>query len=208
MPLFEYYAQNPEPAKIFNQALTGISSVECANINASYDFSGLHKLVDVGGGQGNLIASILKANPKMQGLLFDLPYVIEGAKNFIQKEGVSQRCELVGGDFFESVPKGGDAYLLKHIIHNWDDLSAIAILKNCHRAMAENGKLLVVEQVIPPGNEPCFSKFTDLTMMVMFPGARECTELEYRALFEASGFNLTKIVVTRGNVSLIEGIRV
>lgn len=140
--------------------------------------------------------------------LFDLPYVIEGVKNFIQKEGVSQRCELVGGGFFESVPKGGDAYLLKHIIHNWDDLSAIAILKNCHRAMAEDGKLLVVEQVIPPGNEPCFGKFTDLTMMVMFIGARECTELEYRALFAASGFNLTKIVVTRGNVSLLEGIRV
>lgn len=208
MPLFQYYAQNPEPGKIFNQALTGVSSVEGANINASYDFSGFHKLVDVGGGQGDLIASILKANPNMQGMLFDLPYVIEDAKNFIETQGVLQRCELVGGDFFESVPSGGDAYILKRIIHNWDDLSAIAILKNCHRAMKENGKLLVVEQVIPPGNEPCFGKFTDLTMMVMFPGARECTEPEYRALFEASGFKLTKVFVTRRDVSLIEGIRV
>jgi len=207
MPLFQYYAQNPEPGKIFDEAMTSNSSIENADITASYDFSGLHKLVDVGGGQGNLIASILKANPKMQGILFDLPYVIEGAKNFIEAEGVSQRCELVGGDFFESVPSGGDAYMLKRVIHNWDDKSAIAILKNCHRAMLENGKLLVVEQVIPPGNEPCFGKFMDLTMMVMFPGARECTEPEYRALFEASGFRLTKIVPTRAGVSLIEGIR-
>lgn len=107
MPLFQYYAQNPESGKIFDQAMTSHSSIENADINASYDFSGLHKLVDIGGGQGNLIASILKANPKMQGMLFDLPHVIEGAKNFIEAEGVSQRCELVGGDFFESVPSGG-----------------------------------------------------------------------------------------------------
>jgi hypothetical protein len=208
MPLFQYYAQNPEAGKIFDEAMTSHTSVENADITASYDFSGFHKLVDVGGGHGNLIASILKANPKMQGMLFDLPYVIEGAKNLLEAEQVSQRCELVAGDFFESVPGGGDAYLLKRIIHSWDEKSAIAILKNCHRAMVENGKLLVVEEVIPPGNEPCFGKFMDLMMMVMFPGARERTESEYRALFKASGFQLTKIVPTRGDVSLIEGIRV
>ena len=208
MPLFQHLAQNPESGKIFDQAMTSNSLIENAAILASYDFSGFHKLVDVGGGQGHLISSVLKANPKMQGTLFDLPYVIEGAKNLTEAEGVSQRCELVGGDFLESVPSGGDAYVLKRIIHNWDDKSAIAILKNCHRAMGENGKLLVVEQVIPPDNEPCFGKFMDLTMMVMFPGAREHTEPEYRAMFEASGFKLTKIVPTRGDVSLIEGIRV
>jgi len=208
MPLFEYYAQNPEPGKIFDEAMTKNSSAENFEIVASYDFSGIHKLVDIGGGQGSLIASILKANPKMQGILFDLPYVIEGAKNFIEAEGVSQRCSLVGGDFLEEVPSGGDAYMLKRVIHNWDDKSTLSILKNCHRAMVENGKLLVVEQVIPHGNEPCFGKFTDLMMMVMFPGARECTEPEYRALFEASGFKVIKIVPIRENMSLIEGIRV
>jgi cyclopropane fatty-acyl-phospholipid synthase-like methyltransferase len=106
------------------------------------------------------------------------------------------------------VPGGSDAYMLKRIIHDWDDKSAIAILKNCHRAMVENGKLLVVEQVIPLGNEPCIGKFMDLMMMVMFPGARERTEPEYRALFEASGFKLTKIVPAGRDVSVIEGIRV
>ncbi len=208
MPLFQFYAQNPESGKMFDEAMTKYSSAENFEIVASYDFSGIHKLVDVGGGQGSLIASLLKANPKMQGILFDRQSVIEGAKNLTEVEGVSQRCELVGGDFLESVPSGADAYMLKHVLHDWDDKSAITIVKNCHHAMVENGKLLVMEQVIPPGNEPCFGKFTDLTMMVMFTGARQRTEPEYRALFEASGFKLTKIVPIRENVSLLEGIRV
>jgi ubiquinone/menaquinone biosynthesis C-methylase UbiE len=207
MPFFQYYAQNPEARKIVDAAMTNSASTEKFDFVARYDFSGIHKLVDVGGGQGSSIASILKANPNMQGVLFDLPSVIEGAKNFLEAQGVSQRCELVRGDFFESVPSGGDAYMLMRVIHDWDDLSALAILKNCHRAMVENGKLLVVEHVIPPGNESSLSKFADLTMMVMFPGACERTEPELRALFEDSGFRLTKIVPIRENVSLLEGIR-
>lgn len=208
LPLFQYYAQNPEPGKIFDEAMTNNSSTENFEIAASYDFSTIHKLIDVGGGQGSLIASILKDNPSMQGILFDLPTVIAGALDLIEAEGVSNRCYLMAGDFFDSVPSGGDAYILKRVIHNAEDERALAILKNCHRAMLYHGKLLVIEQVIPPGNEPFFGKFLDLTMMVMFPGACERTEVEYRALFEASGFHLTRIYPTRAGISVIEGIRV
>lgn len=208
MPLFEYYAQNPESGKIYDEAQTSGSKAAKAEIIKSYDFSTIRKLVDVGGGNGSLIWAILKANPTMQGVLFELPSAIAGAKDLIEAEGVNERCELVAGDFFESVPSGGDAYMLKYVIHLWDDERAIAILKNCHRAMVENGKLLVIEQVIPPGNEPFLGKFLDLHMLVLFPGGCERTEAEHRALFEASGFKLTKIVPTRANLSVIEGVRV
>ena len=208
MQLFEYYAQNPEAGKIFDEAMTSFSATETAEITTRYDFSPIRKLVDVGGGHGSLLASILIANPTMQGVLFDQSSVIEGAKDLIEAEQVSERCSLVAGDCFEEVPCGGDAYILKYIIHLWDDVRASAILKNCHRAMVENGKLLLVEQVIGPGNEPFFGKFLDMQMLVMFPGGCERTETEYRSLFEASGFHLTKIVSTRANVSVSEGIRV
>jgi len=208
MPLFQYYAQNPEAGKIFDRAMTSISSVENAAITASYDFSKFSKLVDVGGGNGSLISLILQNNPTMQGVLLDQGAVIAEAKNLIEVEGASKRRELVAGDFFESVPSGGNAYILKYILHNWNDERAIAILKNCHRAMVENGKILVIEQVIPPGNEPFLGKFLDLHMLVMFPGGCERTEDEYRALFEASGFQLTKTVPTKIELSVIEGIRV
>lgn len=207
MELFQYYAQNPEPAKIFDAAMTSFSPIEDAETTARYDFSSIRKLVDVGGGHGSLIATILKVNPTLQGTLFDQPAVIEGAKHLIEAAGVGERCEIIAGDFFESVPSGGDTYILKHIIHDWDDERAIAILKNCHRAMLDNAKLLVVEQVIPPGNEPFFGKFLDLNMLVMCSGGCERTEDEYRVLFEAAGFQLTQIVPT-SNVSVIEGIRI
>lgn len=208
MPLFEYYAQNPESGKAYDQAQKSGSAAARAEILKRYDFSGISKLVDVGGGNGSLISAILKTNPTMQGVLFEQPSVIAEAKELIQAEGVEERCSLVAGDFFESVPSGGDAYILRYILHNWDDEQAIAILKNCHRALVENGKILVIEQVIPPGNEPFIGKLLDLHMLVLFPGGCERTEQEYRALFEASGFQLTKIVPTKANVSVIEGIRV
>ena len=207
MNVFEYLAQNPEPAKIFDESMTNGSVLESAAIAASYDFSSIYTLVDVAGGQGLLIASILKSNPTLKGVLFDQPYVIERAKPFIQAEGVLERCQLAGGNFFESVPEGGDAYILKHIIHDWDDERAIAILKQCHKIMPANGKVLVAEQVIPPGNEPFMGKLLDLNMLVMTPGGRERTEAEYRALFEKAGFKLTRIVPTQEEMSIIEGIR-
>jgi hypothetical protein len=208
MNIYEYLAQNPEPAKIFDESLTNFSVLESATIAASYDFSSIQTLVDVAGGQGLLIASILKSNPTLKGVLFDQPHVIERAKRFLEAEGVLERCQLAAGSFFESVPEGGDAYILKHIILDWDDERAIGILKRCHKVMPDNGKVLVAEQVIPPGNQPFMGKFLDLHMLAVTSGGRERTEAEYRALFEKAGFKLTRIVPTQREVSIIEGIRV
>ena len=208
MPVFQYYSQNPESAKIFNEAMTSGSDAEKAEVVKTYDFSNIHKLVDIGGGQGSFIASILKANPNLQGVLFDLPSVVEGAQDVIPAEGVADRCEIVGGSFYDSVPSGADAYILKHVLHDWDDETSLTILKNCHRAMEKNGKLLVVEQVVPPGNEPALAKFMDVNMMMLHPGGCERTEAEYKALFEAAGFKLTKTVPTQAMVSVIEAVKV
>ena len=208
MEIFEYLAENPEAARIYNEAMSSFSANRSAAITASYDFSSIRNLVEVGGGRGSLLASILNTNITMKGVLFDLPHVIEAARQLIEAEGLLERCKLVGGNFLESVPSGGDAYLLKHIIHDWGDEQAIAILKNCHHAMPEQGKLLVVEMVIPSGNEPFFGKLLDLQVLVNYQGGCERTEAEYQALFETAGFSLTKIVPTASPLSVIEGIRI
>ena len=207
MPVWEFFAQHPENAKTFDEAMTGMTQAGNDAILSSYDFSPIGKIVDVGGGHGSFIASILKINPHMRGILFDAPPVIEGARRRIEAEGIAERCEVIAGDFFESVPSGGDAYILKSIIHDWGDERAIAILRNCHRVMNENGKLLLVEAVVPRSSEPHFSKFVDLNMLVM-TGGRERTEHEYRTLLEASGFRLTRIIATESASSVIEGERV
>ena len=142
----------------------------------------------------------------MRGVLFDALPVIEGARNRLENEGIAERCEAVAGDFFESVPSGGDAYILKWIIHDWDDEHSINILRNCHGAMAENGRLLLVEAVVPHGSEPHFSKYMDLNMLIM-TGGRERTEDEYRTLLKASGYRLTRIISTASPMSVIEGER-
>jgi ubiquinone/menaquinone biosynthesis C-methylase UbiE len=206
MPVWKFFEQNPENAKTFNDAMTGFTLAVNDAVLSSYDFSSIKKIVDVGGGHGSLIASILKANPKMRGVLFDAPPVIEGARHRIRDEGIAERCEAVAGDFFESVPSGGDAYIVKWIIHDWNDERSVSILKNCHRAMAENGRLLLVEAVVPHGSQPHFSKYMDLNMLVM-TGGRERTEDEYRALLEASGFRLRRIIPTESPMSIIEGER-
>jgi len=208
MNVFEYYAQNPEPADIFDRAMTSFSNIEIAAVVSGYDFSSIRTLVDVAGGHGSLLTSILKANPHVSGILFDVPEVIERAKAQIATSEVSDRCQLMSGNFFESVPGGADAYVLKHIIHDWDDERASAILRQCHRAMADNGRVLVVEQVIPPGNNPFVGKLLDVNMLVMCPGGKERTSEEFRALFAESGFNMTRIVPTQGIVSVIEGVRI
>jgi hypothetical protein len=205
LPLFDYLSQNSEVKDTFNEAMTGVAISLHMSVASSYDFSSIKTLVDVGGGQGTLISSILKANPEMRGILFDLPHVVEGAEELMKQAGVADRCALVGGSFFETIPEGGDAYILATVIHDWDDESSIAILKNCRRVMPANGKLLLAEMVIPAGNEPFFGKFLDLNMIVM-SGGQERTEAEYRKLFEAAGFTLTKIVHTNSPVCVIEGV--
>jgi SAM-dependent methyltransferase len=207
MDVWQYLAQHPDNAKIFNDAMSGMTAQANEALHASYDFGGLNKLVDIGGGHGGLITSILRRNPQMRGVLFDSPQVIDGARALVAGSDVADRCELVGGNFFESIPAGSDAHVLKLIIHDWDDEKSVAILKNSHRALAENGKLILVEAVVPSGGEPHFAKFIDLNMLVM-TGGRERTEAEFRELFKQAGFGLTRVVPTESPFSVIEGVRV
>jgi len=203
---FDYLAENPVPAQIFNDAMTSFSASVSAAVTDAYDFSGIKKLVDVGGGHGLFLASILQKYPQMNGVLFDAQSVIDGASEVLTAHGAGGRCETVGGDFFRSVPEGGDAYIMKHIIHDWDDERSFTILQNCHRAMTADGKVLVVEMVIPEGNAPSLGKFLDLEML-MFLHSFERTEAEYRALFERAGFKLTRIVPTPSPHSVLEAVR-
>jgi hypothetical protein len=205
-PFFDYLAENPGPARDFNNAMTSHSAADSAAVVNAYDFTGINKLVDVGGGHGALLAAILAKNPQMNGVLFDAPHVVVGANDILAAHGVIGRCETVGGDFFASVPAGGDAYIMMHIIHDWDDERALTILKNCHQAMTENGRLLVVEIVISEGNAPSLGKFLDLAMLVLV-NSFERTAAEYSALFAQAGFKLTRIVPTASAHSVIEAVR-
>jgi hypothetical protein len=205
MGLYQYLAQNPEAGTNFAEAMTEYTTPVAALVAAAYDFSPIGKLIDVGGGHGTLITAILKAHPTLTGVLFDVPPVAEGARQRIEAAGVAGRCELVGGSFFESVPGGGDAYLLANVILDYDDDRALKILKNCHRAMAGRGKLLLVESVISPGNEASFSKLVDVLMLVI-TGGRGRTEAEFHALLAVAGFRLTQIIPTPSEMSVIEAM--
>jgi hypothetical protein len=202
LPVFDFLTKHPEKAKIFDEAMVGVHGRETAAMLDAYDFSEIGVLADIGGGNGSVLTSVLKNYPQMKGMLFDLPGVAERAKTNIQATGLADRCQVVGGSFFESVPKGADAYMMRHIIHDWDDEKSVIILKNIHKAMAKDGRLLVVESVI--GNESSFGKLLDLAMLVI-PGGAERTEEEYRRLYERAGFRLTRIVATKAEVSVIEG---
>jgi hypothetical protein len=164
--------------------------------------------VDVGGGQGVLLAAILQANPGMRGILFDLPHVLESAKRVMEAAGVGDRCEIVPGDFFASVPVGGDAYILKWVLLDWEAEDALTILRNCHRAMQAHGKLLGVEMLIPPGNAPFAGKVIDLGILVSVLG-RHRTEAEYRGLLSAAGFTLSRVIPTQSprQISILESVR-
>ena len=206
MSWFDWLEQNPAEGKGFHEAMTSLSTSETAAILSAYDFSEIQKLVDVGGGQGLLLTSILSKYPHMTGMLYDEPAVIMGAKDMFTAYGVADRIEAVGGNFFQSVPAGGDAYVLKHILHDWSDEECLKILGHCHSEMAAGGKLLIVEMVIPERNIPSVSKFLDLGIL-LFLGGTERTEAEYRALLDSTGFNLTRIVSTPSAASVIEAVR-
>jgi ubiquinone/menaquinone biosynthesis C-methylase UbiE len=204
--VFPYFAENAEAARVFDNAMTSLSTTVSKAVVEAYDFSSVRKLADIAGGHGSLLAAILRANPHLKGLLFDMPQVIAGAHARVEAEGVGHAVELASGDFFESVPEGADAYMMKHIIHDWDDARALSILKNCHRAMLPDGKLLLVEMVVPGGNEPHFAKVLDLEMMLS-PGGLERTEAEFRELLAAAGFELKRIVPTASPMSVIEAVK-
>jgi hypothetical protein len=205
-PVFEFLSRRPEQARLFDQAMVSVHGRETEAMLDAFDFSRVSVLADIGGGNGSVLTAVLRKYLATRGILFDLPGVAERARASIATAGLADRCQVVGGSFFESVPSGADAYLLRHIIHDWDDERSGRILGNIHRAMGEAGRLLVVESVIPPGNEPSFGKLLDLTMLVI-PGGQERTREEYEALFRASGFRLTRVVPTRAEVCVIEGER-
>jgi hypothetical protein len=203
-PFFDYLGGHPDKARIFDAAMVGVHGRESTAILHAYDFSVFGVVADIGGGNGSQLTEILKKHNGMKGILFDLPQVIERAKERIHAAGLLDRCKLVAGSFFDAVPEGADAYILRHIIHDWDEEKCLTILRNCRRAMPPASKLLVIESVIPPGNEPFHGKFLDLQMLLI-PGGKERTEDEYRTLFERAGFELTRIVPTGTEVSIVEG---
>ncbi|HUE82338.1 MAG TPA: methyltransferase [Pyrinomonadaceae bacterium] len=206
MGVFDYFQQHPEQGQAFDEAMTTFVTANGLAVVAAYDFSPFAKIVDVGGGHGALMAAILKANVGTKGVIFDLPSVVAGAKRTIEAAGLSDRCELVGGDFFTTpLPTGGDAYMMASIIHDWDDERSLAILKNCRRAMSDHAKLLLVEMVIPPGDTPFLGKLLDLEMLVCF-GGQDRTEVEYHQLLAAAGFQLARIVPTATPSSIIEAV--
>jgi O-methyltransferase domain/Dimerisation domain len=201
--IWKYFQQNPEDAEVFNNSMTSVTAHTNEAITSLYDFSQFGTIVDVGGGHGGLITSILEKNPQVKGILFDAAEVIEGARPKIEAAGLADRLETVAGDFFKSVPEGGDAYIMKWIIHDWDDEKSNTILRNVRSRMQPNSKLILVDCVVPETDEPHFSKFIDLNMLVM-TGGKERTEKEFAQILEAAGFKLLRVIKTDVPHSIVE----
>lgn len=203
MSVFEWYAQNPRRAEIFDGAMTDFSRNETEALLAAFDFSGIGHLVDVGGGRGELLQRVLHAHGQLRGTLFDQPQVVAGAAI---PPPLAERLSVQGGDFFTEAPAGADAYLLKHIIHDWGDDACRTILGRIREAMPPGGRVLIVEPVIPPGNDPFPGKLLDLNMLVMTEGGRERTALEYEQLLASASLRLQRIVPTPSSVSVVEAV--
>lgn len=204
---WKYFASHPEEQANFDRAMTNLASTMHAAAVEAYDFgsAGITSLVDVGGGHGRLLAVILKKHPALKGVVFDQPHVVAGASKVFDEMGVSARARGEGGNFFESVPAGHDAYLMSHILHDWPDDKCLTILKNCRKAIKPGGKLLVLDAVIKPGNEPDLGKIIDMEMLVCVSG-RERTEQEIAGLFTAAGFAFKRAIPTKSSVTIVEGV--
>ena len=202
-PVFPYFATNQKASKIFDNAMSSFTTLAAKAVVEAYDFSSVRTLVDVAGGHGRLLTAILGANPNARGVLFDLPHVIAGARENINSGQFSSRVEFATGDFFVGVPVGGDAYVMKHIIHDWDDSQALRILKNIGKAMTPDGRVLLIESVISERNTPDFGKLMDIEMLVS-PGGKERTARQYEELLQRAGMKLTRIIPTASPYSVIE----
>lgn len=202
---WRYMEQHPEEAMIFNHAMASFSFVVAAAVAGAYDFSSSRMVVDLGGGDGSLLAGILQAHSQLRGVVADVPHVIERARQRLDADGLSERCGTVGIDFFKGVPNS-DTYVLKWILHDWTDEQCVTILKNCRNAMTPNGRVLIIEAVLQPGDATSFGKFVDLNMLVM-TGGRERTETEYRTLLETAGLKLTRIIPTQTEMSIVEAAK-
>ncbi|MGK5094320.1 methyltransferase [Deltaproteobacteria bacterium TL4] len=205
MEYYQYLEQNPAVGELFDRAMTNLSRMQNVAIPTAYDFSSLGRVIDISGGQGGLLAAILKQYPTVTGVLFDRAETIDKSHDLLKTEGVIDRCERVAGDFFESVPTGGDAYLLKNVVHNWDDEKALKILQNCHQAMTEGKRLLLIEKILDPLNSSWRELVGDMKMLAT-NGGRTRTEDEFRKLFEAASFKLTQIVPTASGLTVMEGV--
>jgi SAM-dependent methyltransferase len=209
MSNFEYWARHLDVGAIHDDAMAEQSAMETARVLDVYDFSQFGSVVDVGGGNGSFLAALLRQHPKISGLLVDLSHVVTGAADVLQHAGVVDRCEVIGRDFFEAVPPGGDAYVLKRVIHDWDDEHARTILQNCHRAMDASAQLVIIDVVLPqrPSPDAATGYIVDMNMLVLTPGGRERTHEEFQRLLESVGFELTRIVRTGGPTDIVEAQR-
>ena len=202
-PLFDFVMANPAVGPLLDAGMSSFHGYETAAMLDAYDFSGVKTLADIGGGNGSLLTGALKRYPAMRGILFDLGHVVGRAQTNLRAAGLAERCEVIEGSFFETVPAGADAYLFRHIIHDWTDEQSLQILGHCRRAIPSDGRLLLVECVVPAGNDPSASKDFDITMMT-FPGGMERTEPEFKALLDQAGFALTSVTPTSTMVSVVE----
>jgi hypothetical protein len=202
-PYYEVLNVDPAGAAVFNQAMMGLHHDDPPAVLEAYHFPEIGTLVDIGGGLGNLLTAILAANPALEGVLYDLPHAAAEASRRIAMKGLSKRCKVKVGNFFESVPRGGDVYILSHVLHDWDDGRSLTILQNCRRAMQGRGRLLIVEQVIPVGNDFHQGKLVDLMLLATMQG-RVRTEEEHAALLSKAGFRMTRVIPTRSSASIVE----
>ena len=206
-PIFPYMFETNKPlGDIFNQAMTAFSHGSIAAVLAEYDFTGIGTLADIAGGHGHLLGAILQKYPSMNGVLFDMGVVLEGAPAMLDSYGVRDHVKLVEGDFFSEIPVRADAYIMKHIIHEWYDDNCEKILGCRRRSMPDDGRVLIVDAVIPPGNDPNPGKILDLEMLIA-PGGVERTASEFETLLENSGFRMARIIPTQSPVSIVEAVK-
>jgi hypothetical protein len=204
-PLFDYLADRPELVSLFSETMVGFHGREPAAVAAAYDFNVFGTIVDVGGATGNLLVHVLKKHEEPRGVLFDRPHVLADAPAFLAAHGMTDRVALEAGSFFEAVPEGHDAYMLSHVIHDWNEDECVAILASCRRAIPPKGRLLIVEMVLPDDDTPHLGKMLDI-MMLVGPGGQERTGEEYRALLKKADFRMTRVVPTASDVSIVEAV--
>jgi len=209
MSNFEYWARHPDVSEIHDDAMAGLTTLEIAQVLQAYDFSRFGTIVDVGGGNGALLAALLRQHPQTRGILADLPHVVTQAAGVLQHAGVTDRCRVVGGDFFEEVPLGGDVYVLKHIVVDWDDERARRILQRCHSVMDATATLLIIDRVLSPQPlaEEALGYIVDLTMLAMTPGGHVRTQAEFQRLLDSAGFELARVIQTDGPTDIVEARR-
>ena len=204
MGAFEYLEQNPDARKRFNQfLLQSTKQISGVFLNA-FDLSSAKRIVDIGGGQGAFLCMILQACPHLQGILFDRPSAMEDARKQVKTAGLSDRCEMISGDFFDSVPRDGDIYILKWVLQDWEDAKCLTILWNCRNAMGKQAKLLVFERIVPEHIDPSSIWVDPDLHLMVFTGGKERTEAEHRALLSSAGFKITRIIRTDLDMGIIE----